>query len=182
MTPTSARNRTLLHLGIAAMLLSPAAWAASPAQDGAQSSPPPASPTQAQGPERAAEHSSVVQRDLWTRLDTNRDNRISTSEAAADTDFDATFTAMDMDEDGFVTEGEYRARPGAPTTGPTTGATRASEKADLAGLDADGDGTISREESAADAALQAGFSSADADGDGRVSSREYRDWTRSQRK
>ena len=69
---------------------------------------PPPAPPQSQGAEHATSHSSVVQRDVWTRLDSDGDGRISTTEGAADTGFNAGFAAMDADQDGFVTDAEYR--------------------------------------------------------------------------
>ena len=71
-------------------------------------STPPPSPPQSQGAEHAASHSSIVQRDLWTRLDTNGDGKISTAEGAVDTEFNAGFGTLDADKDGFVTDTEYR--------------------------------------------------------------------------
>lgn len=70
---------------------------------------PPSPPGQAQGPEQAAAHSSVVQRDLWARLDTDGDGRISSTEGSVDANFSAMFTMADADRDGFVTDAEYRA-------------------------------------------------------------------------
>lgn len=62
-----------------------------------------------QGAAHAAGHSEVVTRDVFSRLDTDGDGRISTAEAALDADFNTTVSAMDTDGDGFVTEAEYRA-------------------------------------------------------------------------
>ena len=70
---------------------------------------PPPSPPTSQGSEHAAEHSSIAQRDLWTRLDTDADGRISTTEGALDAGFTASFSTYDADGDGFVTDAEYRA-------------------------------------------------------------------------
>ena len=135
----NANNRNLLAITVAALLLSPTAWAQSETgqpvdqavhDTATQSAPerapqavskgateqteqmehstPPPSPPQSQGAEHAASHSSIVQRDLWTRLDTNGDGKISTAEGAVDADFNAEFGTLDADKDGFVTDTEYR--------------------------------------------------------------------------
>lgn len=79
---------------------------------------PPPPPSQAQGPEQAAAHSSVVQRDLWARLDSDGDGRISSVEGSVDAEFSAMFTMADADRDGFVTDAEYRAHAQAHATEP----------------------------------------------------------------
>lgn len=79
---------------------------------------PPASPPTSQGSEHAAAHSSIAQRDLWTRLDTDADGRISATEGALDAAFTTSFETYDTDGDGFVTDTEYRA--GAKATGKPT--------------------------------------------------------------
>ena len=63
---------------------------------------------QSQGAAKAAAHSSVVQRDAWTRLDADADGRISPVEADADSAFGVDFDDMDTDDDGFVSDAEYR--------------------------------------------------------------------------
>ena len=62
-----------------------------------------------QGAEHAAVHSEVVTRDVFSRLDTDGDGRISTTEAALDAGFSGMLSAMDADNDGFVSQDEYRA-------------------------------------------------------------------------
>ena len=66
-------------------------------------------PVRGQGAVHAAAHSAVVTRDVFSRLDTDGDGRISTAEAALDAGFNTMVSAMDADGDGFVTEAEYRA-------------------------------------------------------------------------
>src|SRR5688500_18457683 len=200
----NANNRNLLAIALAAVLLSPAAWAQqdgkgppdmprvapappapvpnSPEQtmrdihkpattttDQADTTLPPPSPPQSQGTEHAATHSSVVQRDVWTRLDTNGDGRISTSEGEADAAFDTDFSAMDTDDDGFVSDTEYRSaakvygRTGDPPNAPD----RTGDV--LRRLDGNADGSISLSEGNADATIKSNFGSIDANSDGMVS-------------
>ena len=63
--------------------------------------------TASQGETHAAAHSSVVTRDVWTRLDADTNGKISAKEAAADTNISGSFALMDADHDGFVTQEEY---------------------------------------------------------------------------
>lgn len=63
--------------------------------------------TASQGETHAAAHSAVVTRDVWVRLDADTDGRISSSEAAADTNISGSFAVMDADHDGFITQEEY---------------------------------------------------------------------------
>lgn len=62
-----------------------------------------------QGAAHAAPHSAVVQRSVWTRLDVDRDGRISMTEADIDADFDASFDTLDSNNDDFVSDAEFRA-------------------------------------------------------------------------
>jgi hypothetical protein len=62
-----------------------------------------------QGEQHAAAHSAVVTRDVWVKLDADADSRISLAEAAANTELSASFSAMDGNSDGFVTQAEYQA-------------------------------------------------------------------------
>ena len=62
-----------------------------------------------QGAENAAAHSAVVTRDVWVKLDADADSRISLAEAAANSDLNASFSTMDSNSDGFVTQAEYQA-------------------------------------------------------------------------
>lgn len=61
-----------------------------------------------QGAEQAAPHSAVVQRELWSELDTDGDGRISSVESSLDAQFGARFRSIDADGDGYVDSGEYR--------------------------------------------------------------------------
>lgn len=65
--------------------------------------------TASQGEQHAATHSSVVTRDVWTRLDADADSKISLAEANGDASLKASFDAMDGNDDGFVTQAEYTA-------------------------------------------------------------------------
>ncbi len=153
-------------------------------------STPPPSPPQSQGAEHAASHSSIVQRDLWSRLDTNGDGKISTAEGAVDTDFNAGFGTLDADKDGFVTDTEYRtAAKTDMETGSATGGMNASSPQStstmrdaMSRLDANADGSISLSESEGDATFRSNFSSIDANSDGLVSSAEYHAWAKAERK
>ena len=152
----------------------------------AETTVPPPSPPQSQGVERAASHSSVAQRDVWTRLDTDGDGKISTAEGAADTDFNTGFAAMDTDHDGYVTDVEYRTaakadtekgRGSADTSRGSTGPGEALRR-----LDANGDGSISMNEADADASFKANFAAIDGNSDGSVSRAEYQAWLKASRK
>jgi hypothetical protein len=139
---------------------------------------PPPSPPESQGAEHAAEHSSVVQRDLWTRLDTNGDGKISTSEGEADAAFSTDFSAMDTDDDGFVTDAEYRTAAKDDVRADAS----ANSSDVLRRLDANADGSVSLSEGDADATIKSNFSSIDTDSDGMVSRAEYQAWLKATRK
>ena len=153
--------------------------------DQAETTLPPPAPPQSQGAEHAATHSSVVQRDLWTRLDSNGDGRISASEGSADAAFNTDFSAMDSDEDGFVTDAEYRSAAKADTgSGDADSSSRSSGGTGdvMRRLDANADGSISRSEGDADATIKSSFGSIDTDSDGMVSRAEYQAWLKASRK
>lgn len=61
------------------------------------------------GADHAAPHSAVVSRDLWTRLDTNTDSKLSLAEVAANAGLTTSFASIDANADGFVTQDEYTA-------------------------------------------------------------------------
>ena len=71
--------------------------------------------------EHAAGRSQVAIDDLWRQYDADADGRLSAAEVEADADISGSFSAMDDDSDGFVTEAEYRTyaqaneKPAEPT-------------------------------------------------------------------
>lgn len=134
-------------------------------------------PPTAQGAAHAAPHSSVVQRDVWARLDADADGRISATEADNDTTFDGNFAAMDADADGFVSDAEYRTFAKVDTAqGATNAASHSSvvQRATWSRLDADGDGRISAVEADADAGVDGSFSAIDSNSDGFITNAEFR--------
>lgn len=152
----------------------------------AETTPPP-SPPQSQGAEHAARHSSVVERDLWTRLDTDGDGRISATEGEADAVFNTDFAAMDTDDDGFISDSEYRSSAKADMQSGTGGANTSSRSSSSLGdvmrrLDSNADGSISLSEGQADAAIKANFAAIDANSDGTVTRAEYQAWLKDTRK
>jgi Ca2+-binding EF-hand superfamily protein len=136
-------------------------------------------PVAAQGAANAQQHSAVVQRDAWTQLDTDHDGRISTAEADVDGAFDATFDEMDADNDGFVSDSEYRAFAKAEMD-KSQGAAHAADHSGVvthdvfSRLDTDADGRISATEAALDADFNGMLSAMDGNNDGFVSQDEYR--------
>lgn len=62
-----------------------------------------------QGEQHAAAHSAVVSRDLWVKIDADSDSKISLAEASGNAGLSASFTKMDSNSDGFVTQAEYTA-------------------------------------------------------------------------
>ena len=149
--------------------------------DQADTTLPPPSPPQSQGSEHAASHSSIVQRDLWTRLDTNGDGKISTSEGEADAAFTTDFSTMDTDDDGFVTDIEYRGAAKADVRSDPGSSSNAPGDV-MRRIDANADGSISRSEGDADATIKSSFGSIDANSDGMVSRAEYQAWLKANRK
>ena len=140
---------------------------------------------QSQGAAKAAAHSSVVQRDAWTRLDADADGRISPVEADADSAFGVDFDDMDTDDDGFVSDAEYRvfakvdgsadaAMGGTPGAANAAGHSMVVTRDLWNRLDADADGRISATEADADTTFDGSFASIDVNADGFVSQDEYR--------
>lgn len=133
-------------------------------------------PPTAQGAAHAAAHSSVVQRDVWQRLDTDGDGRISASEADVDATFDGDFAAMDVDDDGFVSDAEYRdfSKAHAAQVPPAAGHSAVVQRDLWSRLDVDGDGRISAAEADADTGIDGKFARIDSNGDGFISDAEMR--------
>ncbi|MFC5577031.1 EF-hand domain-containing protein [Lysobacter niabensis] len=151
-----------------------------------QATPPP-SPIHSQGGEHAAPPAAVVQRDTWTRLDTDGDGRISTTEGAIDSEFNTGFTAMDADRDGFVSDTEYRSAAKASMEtgrgGTETSSSSASSLGDvMRRLDTNADGSISISEGDADGSIKSSFATIDANSDGMVTRAEYQAWLKATRK
>ena len=134
-------------------------------------------PPTAQGAEHAAAHSSVVQRDVWGRLDSDGHGLISATEADADTTFDGNFDAMDADGDGFISDTEYRTFAKMDVSqGATNAAAHSSvvQRDTWSRLDSDGDGRISATEADADAGIDGSFAAMDSNGDGFITDAEFR--------
>lgn len=130
-----------------------------------------------QGAAHAAAHSSVVQRDLWARLDADGDGRISAGEADADTVFDGDFDAMDSNDDGFISDTEYRAfakRDASQGAAHAAGHSAVVQRDTWTRLDADADGRISATEADADAGFDSRFTAMDGNGDGFITDAEFR--------
>jgi Ca2+-binding EF-hand superfamily protein len=154
------------------------------AQDATQTTPP-APPTQSQGAANAAAHASVTQRDLWNRLDTDKDGMISATEADADADFDGRFAAMDSDGDGSISDAEYTtyAKTNLATSGEhAADHSQAAMTSVWSNFDQDDDGKLSATEVEADANLKVSFADMDGDDDGFVTQDEYRDYAMVNRK
>ncbi|HSM11354.1 MAG TPA: hypothetical protein VK827_07275 [Lysobacter sp.] len=145
-------------------------------------------PQQSQASERAAEQSAVAQRDVWSELDVDSDGRISATEAGADAEFNAHFSMMDSNGDGFLSADEYRAQkrmvqgddmppaPPAQSQGAQNAAAHSSvvQREAWSRLDTDGDGRISSVEASMDPEFSTHLSTMDADDDGFVTDAEYR--------
>lgn len=130
-----------------------------------------------QGAANAAQHSMVVTRDLWNRLDADADGRISATEADADASFDGDFAGFDANADGFVSQDEYRAGAkvdAAQGADHAAGHSAVVQRDTWTQLDVDSDGRISADEADADAGFDAGFAAMDSNGDGFVTDAEFR--------
>jgi hypothetical protein len=62
-----------------------------------------------QGEVHARPHSAVVTRDVWLKLDSNSDGKLSSTEVRANTGISGAFPSIDSNGDGFVTQAEYSA-------------------------------------------------------------------------
>jgi hypothetical protein len=65
--------------------------------------------TASKGEQHAADHSAVVTRDVYARLDADLDGRLAAGEVEGDAQLKADFGAIDTNDDGFVSDDEYRA-------------------------------------------------------------------------
>ena len=65
--------------------------------------------SKSQGEVHAQAHSAVVTRDVWLKMDSNDDGKLSSSEVSGNATISGSFAAMDSNGDGFVTQAEYRA-------------------------------------------------------------------------
>lgn len=145
---------------------------------------PPPSPEQSQGAENAAANSSVVQRDLWNRLDADHDGTISSTEASVDAGFNGHFAAMDSNGDGMVGSDEYTAyaKANMNTGGQNANAgSQASTKLTWNNVDTDKDGKLSSAEADGYANLKSNFAGMDSNGDGFVTQDEYRAYAKANR-
>jgi hypothetical protein len=70
------------------------------------------------GNQEAEKAPTASQDTAMARLDTDKDGRVSSSEASADPTFDSGFAAMDADGDGYVTDAEFHEKAKA-TSKPT---------------------------------------------------------------
>ena len=112
-------------------------------------------------------------RGRFTMIDTNDDGNISAEEAASAAD--EVFTAMDNDDDGLLTQEEYMSVRMGPQQGFNPARQAAMQEAKSARygtMDANKDGSVSKEEFLG--AAQSHYGSADGDADGKVSPWEYR--------
>ncbi len=131
----------------------------------------------AQAATNASANASVAQRDLWARLDTDHDGRISPTESDADSAFGLKFDDLDTNDDGFVSQAEYGLAAKADVS---QGAEHAAAhsmvvtRETFTRLDSDKDGRISSTEADADAGFDGSFSVMDGNGDGFVTDAEYR--------
>lgn len=137
--------------------------------------------------------------DNWGMLDTDRDGKLSRTEANADPALLVVFTDFDGDADGSLTADEYRGyaerASAAGTADATAGTATQAAAADNAGamagtaatdnaggkmswtdIDTDKDGNISKTEAAAMPALDRVFADADGNADGLLTGDEYRSY------
>lgn len=106
-------------------------------------------------------------------MDANDDGMVSEEEAASAAD--EVFTIMDADDDAVLTEDEYLAVLMGPQFGHNSdrqAVMQNAKEARFAAMDANADGTVSKEEFLN--AAQAHHAAADSDGDGKVTPWEHR--------
>lgn len=147
--------------------------------DSDQTDTPMTPPVSGQGAAHAQAHSAVAQRDIWANLDTDHDGRVSAAEAGLDSAFNTSFGDMDANNDGFVSDTEYRTFAKA-SMDTSQGADHAAAPSAVvtrdvfSRLDTDGDGRISTTEAALDTDFNSMLSAMDTNSDGFVSQDEYR--------
>ena len=178
--PVPAANSAVEHAGTAVQNATDRAMQATQDETGT----PPPSPVQSQGAEHAAANSSVVQRDLWIKLDADHNGSISATEASVDTGFNGNFFAMDSNGDGMVSTDEYNAYAKASmnTGGEHANAgSQAATKLTWSALDTDKDGKLSATEAEAYAGIKANFAGMDSNSDGFITQDEYRAYAKANR-
>jgi Ca2+-binding EF-hand superfamily protein len=95
------KQPSVIALAIAAAFAAPLAFA----QDHGQDVPP----VQSQAGVHAQAHSAAATRATFAEIDTDHDGRISIDEAGDDETLASGFVDLDADNDGYVTDAEYRA-------------------------------------------------------------------------
>lgn len=113
----------------------------------------------------------------FEEIDRNDDQRVSSEEHAAWRE--SVFNAMDADQSGELTETEYmsvRMGPGprAGTPGPRHAERQAAKRKRFEEMDADGNGTVTKQQFLDHGEQR--FKAADADGDGTLTPAEFREY------
>jgi hypothetical protein len=113
----------------------------------------------------------------WAEADADGDGKLSTSEASANAGVNTRFATIDGNQDGFVTQDEYRT---FFTQNASQGAENAAAHSMVVTrdtwlkLDGDADSRISLAEAASNAEVSGAFTTIDANKDGFVTQDEYR--------
>ncbi|CAN5120810.1 hypothetical protein BH11PSE14_BH11PSE14_00420 [soil metagenome] len=124
----------------------------------------------------ASANSSAGKGDWWAEADSDGDSRLSPAEANANPAVGTNFASIDTDQDGFVTQDEYRVYFTANASqgeGKAAGHSAVVSRNLWLALDTDSDSRISIAEAASDAALSSEFSAIDSNSDGFVVQGEY---------
>lgn len=104
------KKRSAIAFAIAAALAAPFAFAQDQDKDKDKDKDvPPMPPVQSQAGVHAQAHSSAATRATFAEIDTDHDGRISIDEAGDDETLASGFVDLDADNDGYVTDAEYRA-------------------------------------------------------------------------
>jgi Ca2+-binding EF-hand superfamily protein len=125
-------------------------------------------------PALAQQGQGAMMRERFDSIDENGDGAIAVKEAAAW--HDIVFVTMDADDNGALTFEEYmevRMGAGAGKNPERQQARQEQKAARFPEMDANGDGTLSRQEFMAGG--ESHLMAADSDGDGQVSFEEFRD-------